>query len=113
MSGKFDELRTRFLELEGELLRTLAGMRHALDCAEEENRRLRDRAETEDLVVYTEPEAAEKLRVSQDTLARLRESEGLPHFRAGVLVRYTKKQLAESAELLSKRESRRRRARAA
>lgn len=55
------------------------------------------------MTVYTEPEAAAALRISQDTLARLRESEGLPHFRAGVLVRYTNKHLAEIVELLGPR----------
>lgn len=103
MNERFDELRTRFLGLEGELLQILAGMRHALDQADEENRRLRDEAEKTNLVVYTEPEAAEVLRVSQDTLARKREELGLPHFRAGTLVRYTDKQVAEIAELLTVR----------
>lgn len=103
MSERFDELRGRVLGMQGELLQTLAAMRHALDEAEEENRRLRDEAETVNLVVYTEEKAAEVLLMSQDTLARLRASEGLPHFRAGTLVRYTNKHLAEIAELLAVR----------
>jgi hypothetical protein len=102
MSERFDELRGRFLSLQGELLNTLSGMRQALDEAEEENRRLRDEAQMTNVVVYTEPEAAEVLRMSQDTLARLRESEGLPHFRAGALVRYTNRHVAEITEMLSK-----------
>lgn len=72
-------------------------------AAQDELRRLRDEAEDVNLKVYTEPEAAEVLRMSQDTLARLRESEGLPHFRAGMLVRYTNKHLAEITELLAVR----------
>lgn len=108
MAGKFDELRARLLGTEGDLLQTLAALRHALDEAEEENRRLRDEAQMTNVVVYTEEEEAELLRMSRDTLARLRESEGLPHFRAGTLVRYTNRHLAEITELLKPRRGKRR-----
>jgi hypothetical protein len=103
MSERFDELRTRLLGLEGELLQVLSGVRHALDAADEENRHLRDEAVMTHIEVYTEPEAAEKLRMSQDLLSRLRVEEDLPHFRAGVLVRYTNRHVAEIAEMLTKR----------
>jgi hypothetical protein len=72
-------------------------------AAQDELRRLRDEAQDVHLKVYTEPEAAEVLRLSSASLARLRESEGLPHFRAGTLVRYTNKHLAEITELLVRR----------
>jgi hypothetical protein len=98
----FDELRQRLIDGQGELHRLSAELLSALDAAEEENRRLRDAAETVNLVVYTEPEAAEVLRMSQDTLARLRAELDLPHFRAGMLVRYTNSHLAEITEILSK-----------
>lgn len=103
MSGRFDELRRQVLDNQGAQLRLYSDLLHALDRADEENRRLRDEVETVNLVVYTEEEAAERLRMSQDTLARLRTSEALPHFRAGVLVRYTNKHLAEITEMLAVR----------
>jgi hypothetical protein len=101
---KFDELRRRLLDIQGELLRLCAETLHALDEAEEENRRLRGEAQMTHLEVFTETEAAKVLRMSAATLARLRESEHLPHFRAGMLVRYTNRHLAEITELLAARQ---------
>lgn len=94
------ELTRLFLEKEAELERLCVEMRAALHEADEEARRLRAEAEHFNLEIFTEPEAAARLRMSEDTLSRLRKRKRLPHFREGMLVRYTSAHLVKIVELL-------------
>jgi len=96
----FEEITERFFQLEAELGRVCAGMRVELSRAEEENRRLRAQVENFELVIHTEEEAAAILRMSQDTLQRLRKRKNLPHLREGQLVRYTRAQLVRITQML-------------
>lgn len=95
-----EQITERFSELEQELARVCSQLRYQLTRAEEENDRLRREAESAALVIYTEEEAAGLLRMSLDTLQRLRKKKRLPHLRSGMLVRYSAPHLKRIVEIL-------------
>jgi excisionase family DNA binding protein len=97
------EINNRFLELEAQLMCLLADMRAAMSCADEETRRARAEDDKFNIEIFTEEEAAGLLKVSADTLARLRTSHHLPYLRVGVQIRYTHRHLIEIAGLLEQR----------
>ncbi len=53
------------------------------------------------LEVFTEKEAAEKLKLKPKQLGDLRRAQNLPFVRAGALVRYSKENLAEIVKILT------------
>lgn len=55
---------------------------------------------TGDIHLFTESEAAQRLRITTRQLADLRRSEQLPHIRLGRDIRYSSKNLAQIVELL-------------
>jgi excisionase family DNA binding protein len=102
-TDKMSALRTQALALESQAGHLFADLRTAIAEAEAEAQELRAAAERFNLEVFTEKEAAERLRVSDDTMARLRVRLGLPHFRVGSQYRYTSAHLVEIIGILEKR----------
>jgi uncharacterized protein YigA (DUF484 family) len=103
-ANKIESAQATLLEIQANVERELARARYALIEAADENRRLRQEALRVNLVIYTEKEAADVLKVSEGTLRRKRTSLNLPHMRVGSMVRYSNLHLIEIVELLSRRE---------
>lgn len=99
-----EAIKERLFELEQELSRVCSQLRFELSRAEEEKARLIREAEevSQKLTIYTEQEAAQVLRMSQDTLARLRKDKSLPHMREGMLIRYSAQHLHRIVEILER-----------
>lgn len=76
-------------------LDTLLWLRERLGA---ELKQLSDQAE--EIQLFTEREAAERLRITTRQLADLRRAENLPHVRLGRDVRYTKQNLLQIIEML-------------
>jgi hypothetical protein len=99
---RIEQAQSEFLELEVQIEQKLSLARHLLIEAADEARRIRAEAERFSLEIFTEEEAVQKLRMSQDTLQRLRKKKNLPHLRAGMLVRYSSQHLVEIVEILER-----------
>ncbi|HEY0005930.1 MAG TPA: hypothetical protein VGB17_14205 [Pyrinomonadaceae bacterium] len=102
MSDTLLAIKDRFFELEQDLSRVCSAMRFELDRAEEENRRLRHEAESFNLEIFTEAEAAARFQVAKETLAEWRKKWNLPHIREGAVVRYTNSHLVRIAQILER-----------
>lgn len=100
--ARFAGLRRQALDIESQLLHLLAGVRAVINEVEEVEREALAEIRRREVVFYTEQEAAEKMRVSLDTLQRQRKAHNLPHTKFGSLVRYTDDQLARVAEILER-----------
>jgi hypothetical protein len=107
------EIDTRFIETLDQLADEISSIRAKLDRLFW----LRQRVQAEydaaiDKIIqnelFTEEEAAERLRITPRQLADLRRSEGLPHVRLGRDIRYSNKNLSDIIELLDTGNIRRR-----
>lgn len=80
--------------VQAEFEHALADARHAIREAAEEAAGNEAEARSRSAVFYTERELAGALKVSEETLARLRREGQLPHLRLANLVRYTDEHVA-------------------
>ncbi|MDQ3686874.1 MAG: hypothetical protein M3430_14955 [Acidobacteriota bacterium] len=102
---ELDQLIVWSRETQASIDAAFARLRHLAAKAGDEQRQLRHDAMNANLEVFTEEEAAKKLKASGKTMRRLRGEHGRawPHFRVGDLVRYTNFDLVEITKLLSRR----------
>jgi excisionase family DNA binding protein len=102
-SREMAEMAAEFLELEAHVAREMARARVMLAAASDAVARAEAEAtRRRELNFYTEDEAAAKMKISKDSLERLRKNHDLPHTRLGALVRYTDEQLIEAARILER-----------
>lgn len=95
----FEQAEERIAALEAMLLQTTAEARAAVRAARAEAERIR--REREEIEQFTEPEAAEELKISYSKLQELRVQMKLPHQKFGVAVRYSGEQLRQIQRILS------------
>jgi excisionase family DNA binding protein len=106
-----DAAKERLLEAERVIGQALALSRFALAQAEEENRKLHSTIRRSELLIFTEREFAQRLKVSKSTIARLRKKGVIKPLMVGNQIRYSSTLLAEVDEIFSlpARSNRRRR----
>jgi excisionase family DNA binding protein len=102
LSEEMAELKAELFDLESQLAQKMARARVLFAKGEDLTAHAEAEIRRRDFKVYTEDEAAELLKVSKDTLQRLRQRHALPHTQAGSLIRYTDEQLARAAEILER-----------
>lgn len=101
---EIEQAQAHLLELEAEFARLFQRSRHHLLRAADEARRLRAEAEEQRFEALTEEQAAARLGMSRDTLARERAADpDFPHYRAGSRVLYASFHLAENVKRLEPR----------
>lgn len=94
---KIEAAQAGLIELESMLGQRVAEARGLLTLAADELRRAKAEAARSHLEYFTEAEFAARLRVSEDTIQRLRLKGEMPHVKLAGCVRYTSEHLAEVA----------------
>jgi predicted transcriptional regulator len=106
IEAMIEETQARLLELQSEAEQTLSRARWLLIQAADEVRQIRTQVEKDNLLVYTEKEAAAKLRIGWTTLRHLRTAkDDLPHFRVGSSVLYSNLHLQQIIERLENKKA--------
>lgn len=99
IAEEYEQLNAELFEMQRQMEVCFVRLRHLAIKSADEARRLRAEARKQTTNYYTEREAAARMKISEDTLGRLRARQLVPYRRLGAkIVSYTDEDLAQIAE---------------